>query len=125
VYGSLAALPRLVSGAILFVFILILFTAGADAQTGASLNNPLNREFSTVPGFIAGALRVLVMVSLPIITLFIVYAGFKFVAAQGRDEALAQAKMNLMYVVIGSILILGAWVIATLIGGTVSQVVGT
>lgn len=122
--GALLRLPRLVSGATLFIFMFVLLTAIADAQTGASLNNPLNREFSSVPGFIAGALRVLVMVALPIITLFIVYAGFKFISAQGKDEALAQAKMNLVYVVLGAILILGAWVIATLIGGTVSQVVG-
>jgi hypothetical protein len=51
----------------------------------------------------------------------IVVAGFQFVLAQGNEEALGKAKRNFMYVVLGATLILGAWVIATLIGGTVNQ----
>ena len=103
----------------LTVLWFLLFFSFADAQT--QLNNPLNPTFSSIPNFIAGALKVLVMVALPIISLFIVYSGFLFVAAQGNEEKLSKAKSNLMYVIIGAILILGAWVIATLIGGTVSQ----
>jgi hypothetical protein len=86
-----------------------------------SLKNPLAPGFDTIPLFIAGALKVLVMVALPIITLFIVYSGFKFVAAQGSESKLTEAKHNFMYVILGSLLILGAWIIATLIGGTVDQ----
>lgn len=100
--GALTILPALVS---------------ADSQ----LNNPLNSSFSSIPSFIAGALKVMVMVALPIISLFIVYSGFLFIKAQGNEAGLSEAKNNLIYVIIGSILILGAWVIATLIGGTVSQ----
>lgn len=85
------------------------------------LCNPLSREFSSIPGFIAGALRVLVIIALPIISLFIVYSGFLFILAQGNTGKLETAKKNFLYVIIGAILILGAWVIATLIGGTVSQ----
>lgn len=87
------------------------------------LENPLNQAYSTVPDFIAGALRVLVIVALPIITLFIVVAGFMFVKARGNPEELATAKRNFVYVILGAILILGAWVLATLIGGTVTQLV--
>lgn len=88
------------------------------------LTNPLNPQFSTIPGFIAGVLKVVVEVSLPIITIFIVYAGFKFVAARGNPGKLDEAKQNFVWVIFGALLILGAWVIATLIGGTVSQLVG-
>jgi len=88
------------------------------------LESPLNEAFSTVPGFIAGALKALVMIALPILTLFIVYSGFLFVAAQGNEHKLEDAKRNFMYVIIGALLILGAWVIATLIAGTVSQLTG-
>ncbi|MFA7309467.1 MAG: hypothetical protein WC050_01045 [Candidatus Paceibacterota bacterium] len=99
----------------------VTFFVATIAYADAQLNNPLNPTFSSIPLFIAGALKVMVMVALPIISLFIVYSGFKFVMAQGKDEAITTAKNNLLYVIIGSILILGAWVIATLIGGTVSQ----
>ncbi len=88
---------------------------------GGGLCNPLSDSVSTIPQFISGALKVMVMVALPIITLFMVYSGFLFVFAQGNQEQLAKAKTNFVYVVIGSILILGAWVFASLIGGTISQ----
>ncbi len=91
----------------------------------ADLENPLNKNFSSIPLFIAGALKVLVIVALPIITLFIVIAGFMFVLARGNESKLSEAKKNFVYVMIGALLILGAWVIATLIGGTVTQLVGT
>ena len=64
------------------------------------------------------------MVALPILTLFIVYSGFLFISAQGNSSELETAKKNFAYVVIGAVLILGAWVIATLIGGTVAQLTG-
>jgi hypothetical protein len=60
----------------------------------------------------------------PVITVFIVYAGFLFVSARGNTETIKKAKENFMYVILGAALILGAWVLATLIGGTVSQLLG-
>ena len=103
-----------------FVNVSIVLAAGADGSgSGSSLQNPL--QFNGITEFIAGALKVMVMVALPIISLFIVYSGFMFVSAQGNTEKLAAARNNFFYVVIGAILILGAWVIATLIGGTVTQ----
>ena len=110
----------------IFSSFLVLFLASvADAaDCGAGLCNPLNSNFSTIPAFIAGALKVLVIVALPIIALFIVVSGFMFVFARGNESALTKAKENFVYVIIGALLILGAWVIATLIGGTVTQLVG-
>src|SRR3989344_6935587 len=93
------------------------------AAEGGVLQSPLNAAFSSIPGFIEGALKALVIIALPILTLFIVYSGFLFVSAQGNSSNLEKAKQNFMYVIIGAILILGAWVIATLIGGTVTQLV--
>lgn len=96
----------------------------ALAQTPCDPNstvcNPV--KFPDIAKFIAGFLRVVVMVALPIISLFIVYAGFLFVKARGNPGDLETAKKNFLYVIIGAILILGAWVISTLIAGTVSQI---
>lgn len=106
---------------------MLLFAAQTSFALAQSqgLTNPLNPQFSTIPGFISGVLKVMVEVSLPIITIFIVYAGFKFVAARGNPGKLDEAKQNFVWVIFGALLILGAWVIATLIGGTVTQLVGT
>ena len=103
-------------------FFLLAMTLTTEAQEG--LKNPLNSSFSSVPAFIAGALKALALIALPIITLFLVISGFLFVTAQGNQEKLATAKKNFFYVVIGALLILGAWIIATLIAGTVNQIVG-
>lgn len=110
IHAALAALPLAAS-----VLPLAAFAAGAE------LANPLNSNFDSVPKFIAGALRIVVLVGLPIISLFIVYSGFLFLLAQGNQTKLNTAKNNFLYVILGSILLLGAWVIATLIGGTVTQ----
>lgn len=103
--------------------ILLVFASFADAQEVA-LKNPLNPNFSSIPAFIAGALKALALIALPIITLFFVISGFLFLTAQGNEEQLKKAKKNFMYVVIGALLILGAWIIATLIAGTVNQLTG-
>lgn len=110
---TLVVMATGVAGA--FLSVSLAFAAG--------LENPL--KFNDIQSFIAGALKTLVVVALPIITLFIVISGFMFVFARGNQEKLSKAKMNFVYVIIGAILILGAWVLATLIGGTISQVVGT
>ena len=121
-------------------FLLIVVTAHAAAPcTGPYCNgggsgnsfssdsgfyNPLNPAFSSIPTFISAALKALVRISLPIVTVFIVYSGFLFVSARGNQEKLSAAKNNFLYVMVGALLILGAWVIANLIAGTVTQLTG-
>lgn len=92
-------------------------------STGATLNNPAN--VPDIQTFIANVLKAVVEISLPILTLFIVYSGFLFVTARGNAEKIKHARENFMYVILGAILILGAWVLATLIASTATQVLGT
>jgi hypothetical protein len=96
------------------------FTTYAQG-TGFKLENPIGGAASTIPQFLSKVLQVMVMIALPIISLFIVYSGFLFVAARGNEEKLSVAKANFLYVIIGAILILGAWVLASLLGGTVAE----
>lgn len=96
--------------------------ACTNEPSGTSFQNPLN--FCSLKDFVAGALQVFVMIMLPVIAFFIVYAGFSFVFARGKPEALKTAKMNFFFVIIGTCLMLGAWLLANLIGATVSQVTG-
>ncbi len=96
------------------------------AQSGCTGNNCLQNplRFDSIQGFIEGVLKAIVLIALPIITAFMVYAGFKYIAARGNPGKLGKAHENFLYVLIGTALILGAWVLATLIGGTVSQLMG-
>lgn len=99
----------------------VLLPALAFAQGAGGLQNPTN--FPSIEKFIEGVLKAVVYLAIPVIALFMVYAGFKYVAARGNESKVSEAHKNFLYVVIGAILILGAWVFATLIGGTVSQLV--
>ena len=90
-----------------------------------TLQNPVQGAgIVSVQGFIAAFLKAVVQISLPILTLFIVYSGFMFVMARGNEQKLSDAKKNFFYVILGAILILGAWVLSTLIAATASQVLG-
>lgn len=100
------------------LYVLPLWAGAA----GTTLESPL--RFKTIAEFVEGLLRAVVYIALPIISLFIVYAGFKFVTAQGNEGKITAARDNFMYVVIGAILILGAWAIAQLIGGTINELRG-
>jgi Type IV secretion system pilin len=101
----------------------VAFAASCGGD-GTGIQNPLSSAYCTIPAFIAGFLQVMVEIGLPIVALFLLIAGYQFIAAGGNPDKLAKAKENFVYVIIGMLLILGAWVIATLIGNTVSQVVG-
>ena len=106
------------------VLILLLTTVVVHAQSQDTFYNPLDPHFSSVQGFIAGALLVMVKVALPFITLAFVYSGYLFISAQGKIDQLTKAKTNFLYTVVGALLILGAWELANLLGGTVSQITG-
>lgn len=100
-------------------FVATLSLVSVAFAQEVALKNPLN--FSSIPEFIAGALKALALIALPIITLFLVISGFYFITAQGSQDKLQKAKLNFVYVVLGALLILGAWILATLIAGTVNQ----
>ena len=104
--------------------VLLIITVAFSTQAAEGIKSPLKPEVSSIPGFIEAALKALVLIALPILTLFIVYSGFLFIAARGNSSKLEEAKRNFMYVIIGALLILGAWVVATLVGGTVNQLTG-
>ena len=95
--------------------------AACQTTTGG-LQDPLC--FNNIYDFIQGVLQAFVTISIPILSFFIVYAGFKFVMAQGNPTELGKARDNFKYLIIGAILILGAWALAELIKNTVNQISG-
>ena len=100
----------------------VVVFAQAGRAPDQALKNPAN--VPDLQTFIANFLKAIVEISLPILTLFIVYAGFLFVTARGNEAQLEKAKHNFLWVILGTILILGAWVLATLIASTATQVLG-
>lgn len=115
---------------VLFLFVLltgILYASGVDAQSGATaqncppgtLCNPLKAE--SLSAFLQDLFRAIVKIGLPIVVLFIVWAGFLFVKARGNATELTTAKRNFGYVILGTTIFLGAWVIAEMVAATLRQ----
>ena len=50
-----------------------------------------------------------------------IYAGFKYVTAQGDTTKIKEAHQTLLYVVIGTAILLGARLISEVISGTIDQ----
>ena len=107
------------------LFVVVVHAQATPCTAGNTTNcfsNPTGN--STFNGFISAALTAMVKIAVPIITIFIVYSGFLFVTAQGKPAQLEIAKRNFLYSVLGALLILAAWVLANIIGSTVTQLLG-
>lgn len=94
-------------------------TSGIKLKTG--IENPLGDKVNSIPALIKTALEFVVKIGVPVIAFAIIFVGFSFVAAQGNPEKLKKAKDSMLYTLIGAAIVLGAFVIAKAIGGTVEQ----
>lgn len=100
-------LPKLTSFSILILGLAKL------AFAEAALKNPIgpeNQTFGDVIEKIAGAVT---MVAIPVVSVFLIYSGFLFVTARGNAEQVTKAKTVFFWTIIGTLLIVGATVIAT------------
>lgn len=103
---------------------LLTMPALAYAQDGLSysLENPLaGSGINSVEGLLLSILNVLLIIAVPIIVFFIIFAGFKYVTAQGNPEKIKEATRMLTYAIIGGVLILGAVAITEIISGVVES----
>lgn len=97
-------------------------SGGQQNPINGVLTNPIN--VGTLTEFIAKILDIVLTIGFPIIALAIIYAGFLFVTAQGNSEKLETAKKTLLYTIIGAAILLGSWIIASAIGGTITLLKG-
>lgn len=96
--------------------------SGTSGAREYSVQNPLRAK--SISQFVEQVLQAVLIIGIPVIVLFIVLAGLKFVTAMGNPDKLGKAKENLLYVVIGAGLFLGAWTIAKVIHSTVTSLGG-
>ncbi|MEK7134385.1 MAG: hypothetical protein AAB819_01505 [Patescibacteria group bacterium] len=98
--------------------------SGGAPAIKVTLENPIGATSPTIQAFLVQALSIVASVGFPVIVLAIIYVGFLFVKAQGNPEEIEKAKSAFLWTVVGAVVVLGAWVIATAIGGTISQLRG-
>lgn len=94
--------------------------AAAPPATGLSYTLDNMIGFPTIQDFLVAILNVIIIIATPIIVLFIIYAGFKYVTARGNPAQIQEATQALTYAIIGGILIIGAVAISKIIGNLVT-----
>ena len=82
------------------------------------LCNPL--KVDSLDQLVVVLLELIVKVGSIVIVFYIIYSGFKLVMAQGKPEAIKDAKNALMYSLIGGAILLGAEAIALVLKDTVT-----
>lgn len=96
--------------------------------TGAkkiTLNDPLkNSGIVSIEGLVKTLLNVLIVIAAPIVVIFIILSGFKYVTAQGDPGKLEEAKRALVYAIIGGVIIVGATAIFEIIVNTINAFKG-
>lgn len=92
--------------------------ANSGYNSDTSLKNPLGSKASSICQLVKLLLKAVMVIGIPIAVLFIVYAGFKFVVAQGSPGEISEARANLLNVIIGIAIFLGASLIADVILNT-------
>lgn len=65
--------------------------------------------------------KIVLPLGLSVAVIFIIYAGFLYVKAQGKPGEIANAHKALAWTLVGTAVLLGAWVLAGLVGGTIEQ----
>lgn len=84
------------------------------------LKNPL--KVDNIKDAIKFFVTTLIKIAIPFIVVFFIWAGFKFIMAQGKPDKITEAKKMFWYTIIGMLLILGAWTITNAIIGTVNSI---
>jgi Type IV secretion system pilin len=107
----------------------MLFAQGSTDPSGPATNanetlsvqlvNPI--KVDSIQELLQTILEIVIILATPIVVLFIIYAGFKYVTARGNASQIQEATQALTYAVIGGVLIIGAVAIAEIIKNLVTS----
>ena len=104
--------------ALIVVSTITLLPFVSTAQIKFKVESPLNA--GSIEELITSILGILIVIATPIVVLFIIYAGFLYVTAQGNAEQVKTATRALTYAIIGGVLIIGAVALSGIIEGVVT-----
>jgi hypothetical protein len=93
----------------------------AQSSVGQSiqLRNPL--AVTSIEELLVAILNILIIIAIPLIVFYIIYAGFLYVTARGNAQQVEQATRALTYAIIGGVLIIGAVAISEIVKNLVGS----
>ena len=115
-----------VSVIVSLLFLLIPIVIFAQASTGSGsadvfqIENPIKAD--SLQGLLYDILSIIVQIAIPILVVATIYVGFLFVSAGGNPGKIGNAQKAATNLLIGSLIVLGAFAIAEGIKNTVEQI---
>ena len=94
----------------------------AEGTTVTGIENPLNS--GSLTELLRDILNIAVDIGIPVVTIMIIMAGFKYVTAGGDRGKVEDAHSMFLWTVVGAAIVLGAFVIANIIETTVNAIRG-
>lgn len=91
-----------------------------DVNLSVQLNNPLTGIHS-IPDLVIALLKIAISLGTWVAVFFIIYSGFLFIEARGNTTKLETAKKTFLWTIVGTAILLGAYVIANAVSGTINQ----
>lgn len=91
------------------------------------LQNPLNPQYNTVGGLVQGFLEIFSYLAVLFGVLMLIWIGLQFVLSQGNSEKMKELKKQLLWIVVGIAIVIGARIIVSVVintlkaTGTVSE----
>ncbi|XKT74177.1 MAG: hypothetical protein ACJKTH_02350 [Patescibacteria group bacterium UBA2163] len=108
---------------LIHLFILALFVAPSAvmASSHGGLNNPLGPD--SISEFFTALLGLIAQIAFPVVVLFIIFIGFRFVqhSATGDAEGLKKDREYFLWALVGALLVLGAQALSFAIEATVNN----
>jgi len=98
---------------------LPLVAFGSCESVGTTLCNPLG--YDSLTEFLRRILQLIVQIGFPVIVLYIVFIGFKFITAEGKPDKLKEVQSLFFWAIIGALVVLGAEALSLAIQATVND----
>ncbi len=105
----------------MFLTSISLVFAEGEAGNPPGLTNPFRGGDSLFDLLKAIINNILIPIGAVLAVLGFIYAGFKYVLARGNENKLKEAHNTLLYVAVGSVVLLGAWTISQVIQNTINK----
>lgn len=88
-----------------------------------ALQNPI--ASNTIPEVLRALLNGIISISIPLLVLFYVYLGFKFVTSLGKPEEIKKNREWALWGIVGTLLIVSAYGLYGFLDGTIKRITET
>jgi len=105
-------------------FLLFSYTFVSSVFAKKERMDEITPGITSIPQFIKSLLDIVIKLGVTVSAFFLIWAGYLFVTSQGDPGKLTTARRAFTWAVIGTAVVLGSWLIASVIQVTIWQNIG-